>query len=210
MVSWLFEVLIEAPLASAAAWFILAALQIYRDRWHTWTEAFFLFCCFFAGLRLSHSGNLPGVHPHVFDRGNSEPVSTLPDRAEEQQNPCATGGRPHGDVHPGPGPGPLDERDPRADGQPKFSSPSLDPVDLRRRERLLHPLSDRPGANLGGDSDVPGPPLFDQGGVPDVPRWHVDRGENEAGRDDNRPRSVRRHPRRHPEFHAHLVPDPPR
>src|SRR5437867_8120456 len=50
MVSWLFEVLIEAPLASAAAWFILAALQIYRDRWHTWTEAFFLFCCFFAGL----------------------------------------------------------------------------------------------------------------------------------------------------------------
>src|SRR5213594_3779766 len=50
MVSPLFEVLIEAPLASAAAWFILAALQIYRDRWHTWTEAFFLFCCFFAGL----------------------------------------------------------------------------------------------------------------------------------------------------------------
>src|SRR5439155_22763981 len=50
MVSPLFEVLIEAPLASAAAWFILAALQIYRDRWHTWTETFFLFCCFFAGL----------------------------------------------------------------------------------------------------------------------------------------------------------------
>src|SRR5256712_4721399 len=50
MVSWFFEVLIEAPLVSAAAWFILAALQIYRDRWHTWTEAFFLFCCFFAGL----------------------------------------------------------------------------------------------------------------------------------------------------------------
>ena len=50
MVSWFFEVLIEAPLVSAAAWFVLAALQIYRDRWHTWTEAFFLFCCFFAGL----------------------------------------------------------------------------------------------------------------------------------------------------------------
>src|SRR5207249_1956392 len=65
MVSWLFEVLIEAPLASAAAWFILAALQIYRDRWHTWTEAFFLFCCFFAGLyatgdwRLFHSVSEP-------------------------------------------------------------------------------------------------------------------------------------------------------
>src|SRR5207247_3926118 len=65
MVSWLFEVLIEAPLASAAAWFILAALQIYRDRWHTWTEAFFLFCCFFAGLYaigdwlLFHSVSVP-------------------------------------------------------------------------------------------------------------------------------------------------------
>src|SRR5712692_3192065 len=50
MVSWFFEVLIEAALVSAAASFILAALGIYRDRWHTWTEAFFLFCCFFAGL----------------------------------------------------------------------------------------------------------------------------------------------------------------
>jgi hypothetical protein len=35
---------------SAAAWFSLAALQIYRDRWHTWTETFFLSACFFAGM----------------------------------------------------------------------------------------------------------------------------------------------------------------
>ncbi len=47
---WLIEFLKAAPLASAAAWFVLATLQVYRDRWHTWTEAFFLFCCFFAGL----------------------------------------------------------------------------------------------------------------------------------------------------------------
>src|SRR5881409_178935 len=35
------------------------------------------------GLRLSNSGILSGVHTHLFDRGNSEPVSTLPDRTEE-------------------------------------------------------------------------------------------------------------------------------
>ncbi len=46
----LIEILKAAPIVSAAAWFILAILQVYRDRWHTWTEAFFLFCCFFAGL----------------------------------------------------------------------------------------------------------------------------------------------------------------
>src|SRR5947208_9244475 len=39
-----------APIVSAKAWVVLAILQVYRDRWHTWTEAFFLFCCFFAGL----------------------------------------------------------------------------------------------------------------------------------------------------------------
>jgi hypothetical protein len=44
------EVLRFAPLVAAAAWFSLAALQILRDRWHTWTETFFLFACFFAGL----------------------------------------------------------------------------------------------------------------------------------------------------------------
>ena len=38
------------PILSAAAWFVLAILQVYRDRWHTWTETFFLFACFFAGL----------------------------------------------------------------------------------------------------------------------------------------------------------------
>jgi len=49
MAEW-FEVLKFAPLASAVAWLTLAALQVYRDRWHTWTETFFLFSCFFAGL----------------------------------------------------------------------------------------------------------------------------------------------------------------
>lgn len=44
------EILRNAPLVSAAAWLMLAALQVYRDRWHTWTETFFLFSCFFAGL----------------------------------------------------------------------------------------------------------------------------------------------------------------
>ncbi|TLZ71665.1 MAG: hypothetical protein E6K14_07660 [Methanobacteriota archaeon] len=38
------------PILSAGAWFVLAFLQVYRDRWHTWTETFFLFACFFAGL----------------------------------------------------------------------------------------------------------------------------------------------------------------
>ncbi len=43
-------ILTNAPLVSAAAWIVLAALQIYRDRFHTWTETFFLFSCFFAGF----------------------------------------------------------------------------------------------------------------------------------------------------------------
>ncbi len=50
MAEWYLEVLKNVPLVSAAAWFILAVLQVYRDRWHTWTEAFFLFSCFFAGF----------------------------------------------------------------------------------------------------------------------------------------------------------------
>ena len=50
LIVYLIEILKAAPLASATAWFVLAILQVYRDRWHTWTEAFFLFCCFFAGL----------------------------------------------------------------------------------------------------------------------------------------------------------------
>src|SRR3990172_11046053 len=45
----LHEILRNAPLVAAAAWFSLAVLQVYRDRWHTWTETFFLFSCFFAG-----------------------------------------------------------------------------------------------------------------------------------------------------------------
>lgn len=50
MVDWVLEILRNAPLVSAAAWFLLATLQVYRDRWHTWTETFFLFCCFFAAV----------------------------------------------------------------------------------------------------------------------------------------------------------------
>ncbi len=50
MADFITEVLKNVPLVSAAAWLLLAALQLYRDRWHTWTETFFLFACFFAGL----------------------------------------------------------------------------------------------------------------------------------------------------------------
>jgi hypothetical protein len=46
----LLDVLRFAPIVSAGGWFLLAVLQVYRDRWHTWTEVFFLFSCFFAGL----------------------------------------------------------------------------------------------------------------------------------------------------------------
>jgi hypothetical protein len=44
------DILRALPVASAATWFTLAALQVYRDRYHTWTETFFLFACIFAGL----------------------------------------------------------------------------------------------------------------------------------------------------------------
>ncbi len=50
MVDWVLEILRHAPLVSAAAWVLLAGLQVYRDRYHTWTETFFLFSCFFAGV----------------------------------------------------------------------------------------------------------------------------------------------------------------
>jgi hypothetical protein len=50
MADWVLEILRNAPLVSAGAWLLLAALQVYRDRWHTWTETFFLFCCAFAGI----------------------------------------------------------------------------------------------------------------------------------------------------------------
>jgi len=46
----IFEVLRQLPLASASVWFLLALFQVYRDRWHTWSESFFLFACFFAGV----------------------------------------------------------------------------------------------------------------------------------------------------------------
>jgi hypothetical protein len=44
------DVLRGLPLASAAVWFSLAGLQVYRDRIHTWTEIFFLLSCVSAGL----------------------------------------------------------------------------------------------------------------------------------------------------------------
>jgi hypothetical protein len=44
------EILRHFPLASAAAWFLIVGFQIYRDRYHTRTEAFFLLACAFAGL----------------------------------------------------------------------------------------------------------------------------------------------------------------
>jgi len=50
MADWISTVLKTAPLVSAAAWLLLAALQVYRDRWHTWTERFFLLSCFFPGF----------------------------------------------------------------------------------------------------------------------------------------------------------------
>src|SRR5437773_10984800 len=46
----IYDLLRVLPLASALTWFILAALQVYRDRIHTWTETFFLLSCIFAGL----------------------------------------------------------------------------------------------------------------------------------------------------------------
>lgn len=48
-IEW-YDILRYAPLVSAAAWLMLAVLQVYRDRWHTWTETFFLFTCAFAGV----------------------------------------------------------------------------------------------------------------------------------------------------------------
>ncbi|HLE45888.1 MAG TPA: hypothetical protein VI915_02720 [Thermoplasmata archaeon] len=44
------DVLRHLPLLAACIWFGLALMQVYRDRTHTWTETFFLFACFFAGL----------------------------------------------------------------------------------------------------------------------------------------------------------------
>lgn len=44
------EILRHFPLVSAAAWFTIVGFQVYRDRYHTRTEAFFLFSCTFAGL----------------------------------------------------------------------------------------------------------------------------------------------------------------
>jgi len=46
----LLDFLRNLPLVSAAVWFALAGLQVYRDRIHTWTERFFFAACLFAGL----------------------------------------------------------------------------------------------------------------------------------------------------------------
>jgi len=45
----LLTILKVLPAIGATIWFSLAALQVYRDRIHTWTEAFFLGACFFTG-----------------------------------------------------------------------------------------------------------------------------------------------------------------
>ncbi len=37
------------PLITAGVWYALATYQVYRDRFRTWTEAFFLVTCFFTG-----------------------------------------------------------------------------------------------------------------------------------------------------------------
>ena len=37
------------PLGTVAVWYGLAFYQVYRDRYRTWTEAFFLAACFFLG-----------------------------------------------------------------------------------------------------------------------------------------------------------------
>lgn len=37
------------PLAAAAGWFLVAGVQVHRDRFRTWTEVFFLFACLAAG-----------------------------------------------------------------------------------------------------------------------------------------------------------------
>ena len=65
MADILTEILRHAPLVSAAAWFSLAALQVYRDRWHTWTETFFLFACFFAGMYAVGDWLLFNVEPTI-------------------------------------------------------------------------------------------------------------------------------------------------
>src|SRR2546430_6390500 len=46
----IYDLLRVLPLASAATWFVLAGLQVYRDRIHTWTETFFLLLCLFAAF----------------------------------------------------------------------------------------------------------------------------------------------------------------
>src|SRR5438874_10881173 len=46
----IYDLLLVLHLDSALTWFILAALQVYRDRIHTLTETFFLLSCIFAGL----------------------------------------------------------------------------------------------------------------------------------------------------------------
>src|SRR5438552_432982 len=46
----IYDLLRVLPLASAATWFVLAGLQVYHDRFHTWTETFFLLSCIFAAL----------------------------------------------------------------------------------------------------------------------------------------------------------------
>src|SRR5437899_9665005 len=44
------DILRFVPILSAGGSFRRAVLHGYRDRWHTWTQTFSLFACFFAGL----------------------------------------------------------------------------------------------------------------------------------------------------------------
>lgn len=45
-----FEILRHFPLVSAVGWFLITGFQLLRDRYHTWTERFFLFACISAGF----------------------------------------------------------------------------------------------------------------------------------------------------------------
>ncbi|HII40556.1 MAG TPA: hypothetical protein HA326_04990 [Thermoplasmata archaeon] len=49
-ISWTLAFLQYLPLATVAVWWGLAALQVARDRYRTWTEVFFLAACLFVGF----------------------------------------------------------------------------------------------------------------------------------------------------------------
>jgi len=73
----LLDVLRFVPIVSAAGWFLLAVLQVYRDRWHTWTEVFFLFSCFFAGLYAVGDWLFFNVHPGLPSSASSAHLAAI-------------------------------------------------------------------------------------------------------------------------------------